>query len=216
MPVPVADGDARLLPCAGVAAGAKPVKFAAVLALVLAMASPAAAHPHVWIETVTTFMVKDGAITGLRVGWAFDEFFSASLLEDFDTNHDRKFDAKEIAAIQKGAFAKTAGQNYFTFVKTGGVPMTGLVAREFSASVAGDSVHYSYVLPFPHPVDPRKAALTVTYYEDTYYIDVAAAPRDAVRFEGDGSLGCSGKVAEDPATTIYFGSVHPLTVFLKC
>ena len=192
------------------------MKFAAILAVLLALASPAAAHPHVWIETVTTFVVKDGAITGIRVGWAFDEFFSASLRDDFDINKDHKFDTKEVAALEKGAFAKTVGQNYFTFIKADGVVMTGLKAREFNATMDGDIAHYSYVLPFAHPIDPRKVALTVTYYEDTYYIDVGPADHDAVRFEGDGSLACKGSVAEDPKTTIYFGSVHPLTVYVKC
>jgi len=193
-----------------------PIAVAVLLLLATGSPSPAAAHPHVWIDAVTTFVVKAGMVTGIRVEWTFDEFFSTTLLDDFDVNRDKRFDAKEIAALEKDAFGRTAAQGYFTFVKVDGAALKGLAAKEFTARVDKGIVHYSYLLPFPHPVDPRKAALTVTYYEDSYYIDVAPAEHGPVRFDGDGSLTCTGTVAEDPKTTIYFNSVHPLTVTLHC
>jgi tRNA threonylcarbamoyladenosine biosynthesis protein TsaE len=179
-------------------------------------ARPALAHPHVWVEAVTTFLVSKGTITGIRVQWKFDEFFSATLFEDFDKNRNKRFDGKEPAELEKGAFEPTARQHYFTYVKVDGKLMKGLHAKEFAPRAEKGIVYYSFLLPFPEPVDPRRSALTVTYYEDTFYVDVAPAEHDAIRFDGDGSLACKGTVAPDPNTTIYFGQVHPLTVSLQC
>lgn len=181
---------------------------------VLAASRPAAAHPHVWIETVTGFIADHGKVSGLRVTWTFDKFFSATLLDDFDSDRDKRFSRKEVGDLEREAFRNTAKQNYFTFVKTDGVLMKGLVPRDFDARVDNGIVTYAFTLPFPQPAEPQR--LSVTYYEDTYYIDVAPAEKGGAVMEGDGSLACSGAVAPDPATTIYFGSVHPLTVTLRC
>ena len=177
---------------------------------------PAVAHPHVWIETTTSFVVAEGTITALRIEWKFDEFFSTSLFDEFDLNHNRRFEPAEITALEQGAFNNTAQQNYFTFIKVGGKKVATQKASEFTARVEGKAVVYSFLLPLAKPVDPRQNVLTVTTYEDTYYIDVAPAPRHAVAFEGDNSLSCKGTVAEDPKTKIYFGSVNPLMITVHC
>src|SRR5262245_10926139 len=36
---------------------------------------PALAHPHVWITAETTVLYENGAFTGLRHRWTFDEFY---------------------------------------------------------------------------------------------------------------------------------------------
>jgi len=187
------------------------------LALAVSLWSlPAAAHPHVWIDTTTSFVVADGTVTALRIEWKFDEFFSTSLFDEFDKNHNHRFEPAEITALEQGAFANTAKQNYFTFVKVGGKKVATLAASEFTARVEGKSVVYGFLLPLAKPVDPRQSVLTVTTYEDTYYIDVAPAAQHPVGFEGDSSLSCKGSVAEDPKTKIYFGSVNPLMITVHC
>ena len=172
-------------------------------------AVPAAAHPHVWITTETKFVAHQGAITGVRVGWTFDEMFSATLFEDFG----KKFGPKEIAELEKTAFRRTEKQNYFTFVKVDGKLLSGLKATEFTASVDKGRVRYQFLLRFPKPVNPRETSISIIYYEDTYYIDVN--PK-TVGMEGDVSLTCKGTIAEDKNTTIYFGMVHPQMVTLHC
>ena len=192
-----------------------------ILALVVVAAcgfwaAPARAHPHVWIDTTTTFLVSEGTITGIRVRWKFDSFFSTTLLDDFDKNRNKRFDGKETAELEKGAFAPTGRQNYFTYVKVDGKLLHGLKAKEFAAHVESGAVFYSFVLGLPEPVDPRRSVLTITFYEDTFFVDIAPAEGEPSRFDGDGSLACKGVVAPDPETTIYFGQVHPLTLTVQC
>jgi ABC-type uncharacterized transport system substrate-binding protein len=177
----------------------------------------AQAHPHVWVDTDTTFVIKDGTVVGLKVGWKFDEFFSSSLLADYDKDHNKHFDAQEIAQIEQKAFNNTALQNYFTFVKVDGVLLKDLKARDFTASVDPKGiVRYQFSLPFPTPIDPKLATVSVTYYEDTYYVDIAPGEKDSVHVDSDGSLSCTGSVAPDMTTTIYYGTIHPNSVILHC
>ena len=46
--------------------------------------APAAAHPHVWITDVTTFVFEGRQLVGLRHRWTFDEFFGSFVIEEHD------------------------------------------------------------------------------------------------------------------------------------
>ncbi len=196
--------------------GPKRIFRAALVVGLTAWAFPAFAHPHVWIDAITTVVVAKGMVTGIKVEWVMDTFFSETLLKDFDLNKNHKFDKNEVADLEREAFSNTAKQSYFTFVKADGVIVKTQKPKEFNAWIDKDVAHYTFLIPFAKPVDPKASALTVTYYEDTYYIDVGPPKADAVRFEGDGSLSCTAHVAEDPKTLIYFDSVHPLMVSVHC
>ncbi len=50
---------------------------------------PAAAHPHVFIDTGLEFIVDEaGQLTHVRVTWAYDELYSLLLLEDMQLDQD--------------------------------------------------------------------------------------------------------------------------------
>jgi ABC-type uncharacterized transport system substrate-binding protein len=42
---------------------------------------PAAAHPHVWINDVTTFLFKDRQLVAIDHRWQFDEIFSSFVIQ---------------------------------------------------------------------------------------------------------------------------------------
>jgi ABC-type uncharacterized transport system substrate-binding protein len=42
---------------------------------------PAAAHPHVWINDVTTFLFKDRQLVAIDHRWQFDEIFSSLVIQ---------------------------------------------------------------------------------------------------------------------------------------
>ena len=49
----------------------------AVALLSGALATPAQAHPHVWITYETTVIYEKGTFVGVRHKWSFDEFYTA-------------------------------------------------------------------------------------------------------------------------------------------
>ncbi len=171
------------------------------------------AHPHVWIYAKTTFLIHNKTVTGIIVEWEFDDFYGNTLIADFDKNRNYRFEAKEIKALKRKAFQKTAHQNYFTFVKINGKLMRRLVPTEFHASIDYGKVNYRFALHFPKPVNPRHSRVTVTYYESSYYIDVTG---DKVSEKSDGSLVCTSDIVEDSSVTIYYNSINPLMATLRC
>jgi ABC-type uncharacterized transport system substrate-binding protein len=74
----------------------------AALAPVLLMAggiAPAAAHPHVWITAVTTFVFEDRQLVGVRHRWTFDEFFGSFVIEEHDLDGDNAWCLRAIEAF---------------------------------------------------------------------------------------------------------------------
>ena len=72
----------------------------ACLGLALLLSTPAAAHPHVWIDyEVKVIGAKDG-VTKLRFTWRLDAMFTAMVKEDFKL--------KDISE-EKSAFIKKSG-----------------------------------------------------------------------------------------------------------
>ncbi len=51
-------------------------------------ASHVEAHPHVFVDTDLEVVVEKGVVTGVRMTWAYDEFFTLLILEDMGLDPD--------------------------------------------------------------------------------------------------------------------------------
>ena len=91
----------------------------AAAALVLAGATAAFAHPHVWVTYETTVVYDKGTITGLDHVWAFDDMYTAMAIEGLDKNKDGTYDREELAELAKVNLEGLKDFDYFTFGKLG-------------------------------------------------------------------------------------------------
>lgn len=56
-----------------------------MVAAMLGLATPAAAHPHVFVDTVFSFVFDgQGRLSAIRLGWRYDALYSLLLTEDND------------------------------------------------------------------------------------------------------------------------------------
>lgn len=195
---------------------------AALAALLLAAfgvsggAGPARAHPHVFINNIVTFVFEAERVTGLRLEWQFDEVFSATLIQDFDRDGNGRFDESEVAEIQENAFSNLRDYGYFTYLWLEGRPFPVTAVEDFHASLDGERVAYSFLVPLPEPVDPREVSIRAAVYDSEYYVEVVLDAFDPVRFEGASRAPCSFKIAEDSANAYYYGLVYPEQITLEC
>lgn len=190
----------------------------AMLALLsgLATAAPAQAHPHVWIDNRIAFVFEGEAVTGLRLTWRFDEFFSDGLITDFDTDADGAFSPEEVAALQEGAFSALKDYHYLSRVWIGDVVFDPQEVADFTARLEDRAVVYSFVIALPEPADPRQVAIAAAVYDAEYYIEVLLAEQDPVTIEGAAGSGCRTEIQDDEQNAYYFGMVYPQNVSLRC
>jgi len=190
---------------------------AALIALGLLLAAlPVAAHPHVWIDNATTFVLRQGKIVAIRLEWTFDEIFGDGIIDQFDKNKDKKFDAKELAALEQGAFANLREFDYFTHLSVDDKELPTKSVTGFAARIVKGKLVYSFTVPVDPPVDPLKRRVVLGVYDSTYFVDLQPGGRESVRFEGAEGMDCRTQLAENTKKPIYGGQVFPLEMFLTC
>ncbi len=192
--------------------------FGALCLFVLSTVLPQTgyAHPHIWIDVVTTFQFNAGKVTSLKVRWAFDEFFSAGIIHEFDTDKSGTFDATETEALRRGAFEATQEDSYFTHVKVNGKRVRLNNAQGYTVKILQTTLVMEFVAPLPEPVDPSADKLTVSVWDNTYYVDVAFDKIDPARFAGEQRGFCTFRISKDEKNPIYFSSVYPDMLELIC
>lgn len=191
-------------------------RFSLAALLTFLVAMPAGAHPHVWIDAVVTLAFKDGRIVAVRQEWTFDEVFGSAIIDQFDRNKDKKFDAKELAALEQGAFANLREFNYFTHLSVDDRDVPSKTVTDFTARVEKGKLVYSFTVPVEAAVDPLKSRVVLGLYDSSYFVDIQTGDRSAVKYEGNGAIDCRTQLAENMRKPIYGGQVFPMEMFLTC
>jgi ABC-type uncharacterized transport system substrate-binding protein len=189
---------------------------AVLAALLLAAAGPAAAHPHVWVDNVLTFVFDGDRLTSLRLTWSFDEFFGTAIIRRFDENRNSRFEPAENDKLQASAFAALKEYGYFTHIEIDGKPVTVDSVRGFQASVRSNQLVYDFTVPLPAPVDPATAAISVSIYDESYFVEASLDANDPVRFDGMTPGRCSFAVRDGEGGAQAFGVAPFQTVTLSC
>jgi ABC-type uncharacterized transport system substrate-binding protein len=180
-------------------------------------AAPAAAHPHVFIESKLAFVFDAGKVTALRLNWVFDDVFSDSLLTQFDADGDGTFDALESNAVGEGVLPNLKMFHYFTYVFVDGKELDPIDPTEFGASVDDKRVvTFHMTVPLPQPVDPRTAALAAEVYDSEYYVQVDLAQQGSVSLENADDVPCSATLRDDTKRAYFGGVVIPQEISLQC
>ncbi len=186
------------------------------LVAIVGAASDAGAHPHVWIDTVATFVFERGKVVSIKLEWTFDEFFSESLLDSIHPKKKGTLDAKEIKELYEKDFTNLKNYDYFIHLRLGGKKLPIREVSDFSAAVLKGRVVYRFTVRLPSPVDPVATGIALGVYDESYYVEVAFAKEEPIRFEGGPDGACRYDVHEDRSTPIYYGMVFPQQVRLDC
>jgi ABC-type uncharacterized transport system substrate-binding protein len=159
----------------------------------LVLASGAAnAHPHVWI-TATSELVygPDGALTGVRHAWTFDDMFSSYALQGLETKTKGVYTREELAPLAQTNVESLKEYAFFTFAKADGKKEKFLEPIDFFLEYKDTALTLHFTLPLKAPVKPKQLALEV--FDPTYFIDFALDDKDPIKLVG-APAGCQLKV----------------------
>ncbi|MER8505328.1 DUF1007 family protein [Mesorhizobium sp. M0894] len=172
------------------------------VALLLASAGAASAHPHVFAEAKLDLTVgPDRMVKSLRHLWRFDDLFSSTVLMEFDKNSDLVLDAKELDEVALTVHASLAEYNYFQMVTLNGKDVTMAPPPKFSVSYENDRLVVQFET---QPKDPLALAgkVSIGVYDPTFYTAIDFTDDDKIAVAGLPE-GCSRAVVRpDPDTAI--------------
>src|ERR1700730_11700032 len=160
--------------------------FALVAAFQVASAIDAGAHPHVWV-TVKSELVyaPDGAVTGVRHAWTFDDMFSTFAIQGIEGKNKGQFTREELAPLAKVNVTSLKEYDFFTYAKANGKPL------EFNEPPAGYYLEFNpkdtvltlhFTLPLKAPVKTKDIILEV--YDREFFVDFSFAEKDPAKLVG--------------------------------
>jgi ABC-type uncharacterized transport system substrate-binding protein len=129
------------------------------------------AHPHVFVNNKTTIVFTDGMLQGVRFIWTFDDMFSTMILADYNPRHAEQFTAAQVKALKAGAFDNLENYHYFVAIAVGKKQVSHFTIEQFTPSVTeGKKLVYSFFIPLKVHVLPTEQTVSITVYDDSYYV----------------------------------------------
>lgn len=131
------------------------------------------AHPHHWIDVFAEWQFDTkGLISGVKLRWLFDDYYSVLLVDDAATT------GEELQAILNKILSNTAKHHYFLQIEhKGGEARIG-THEEATIGVRDHRIEIEFLLPITVPLDPRQNDIVYRIAEPTYYFEMLHAEQD--------------------------------------
>ena len=172
--------------------------FGAALFLYALANTPALAHPHVWIDMQSDFVMgADNTLDAVTVTWTFDEFYTAFAVEEFKKQPDGNFAAKDLASLLDINLKNLKEWDYFIQIKQNGksLPLGAAkpVGTSYDTKLGRLTIIFTVSLAKPATPTPQ-APVLLRIYDPTYYISIdyikPTPQQPPVRLTGEAASTC--------------------------
>jgi ABC-type uncharacterized transport system substrate-binding protein len=162
----------------------KPTRALACAALLLSLSiERAEAHPHVWVTLHSEILYSaEGAMTGIRHAWAFDDMFSAYALQGIHHAKKGEYTRQELASLAQLNVDSLKEYDYFTFARADGKKMKFGPPVDYWLEYKNPALILHFTLPLTAPV-PAKA-MQVEVYDPSIFVDFEFAKQTPVSLSG--------------------------------
>lgn len=170
---------------------------AALLAMAgapLLAATPAAAHPHVWVSVETMVVYDKGTITGFRHRWSFDELYTTMAIQGLDANNDGNYDRKELSELAQVNIDGLKDFEYFTQAKLGGQPLKIAAPKDYYLDYKDGVLTLNFELPLAQPVLAEADGFSFAVSDPSFFIAFDLAKDKPVRLSEGAPSGCQAQV----------------------
>jgi ABC-type uncharacterized transport system substrate-binding protein len=154
-------------------------------------------------------------LAGIKVRWEFDDMFAGMIAEDHDLNRNGKFETVEVQEVKEKAFSFISKHSYFIFIKIDNVPFQVKFIRDFNAILEDRKLVYEFLIPCHVTATAQVKKVTVASYDPSYYTAIYFTQKEPVKLTAADGFDVKTSLKKDPDTTIYFGMIHPWTLFME-
>lgn len=159
----------------------------ALAALVLtAFASPALAHPHVWVDARSEIVYEDGRIVAVRHIWRFDEMFSAFAIQGLDEDGDGILTREELEPLAEVNVTSLHEYGFFTFLESEGEDAAFGPPEDYWLEHEDELLTLFFTLPLAEPTEPADpgAEIVLDVFDPEYFVAFTLVEDDPVRLTG--------------------------------
>ena len=138
----------------------------------LTFATPAAAHPHIYIDASLEFLVgPGGALTAVRPVWVYDELYSLQLIADLglDADGDGILSDEDAARLLEAESTWDPRYEGDLYGLSGGATLALGPPESFEVSLRDGKITSAHTRPLVTPVDLTADEARWKNYDPYYY-----------------------------------------------
>jgi ABC-type uncharacterized transport system substrate-binding protein len=149
------------------------------LAAGLLAATGACAHPHVWVTMHSDLVYRpDGAITGVRHHWTFDDMFSAFALQGIPHKKKDAYTREELASLAEVNVTSLKEYGYFTRARADNRKLVITDPVDYWLEYKDSALTLHFTLPLQKPVAVKDLMFEI--YDPTWFVDFTYADKNPV------------------------------------
>jgi ABC-type uncharacterized transport system substrate-binding protein len=151
--------------------------------LVLTSADFAEAHPHVWVTFHSEALyTADGAMTGVRHDWTFDDMFSAYALQGIKHAKKGQWTREELAPLAQTNVDSLKEYAYFTYARADGKKLKFADPVDYWLEYRNSALTLHFTLPLKAPASAR--TMQIEIYDPSIFVDFEFAKDKPVSLSG--------------------------------
>jgi ABC-type uncharacterized transport system substrate-binding protein len=168
------------------------------------------------MEARYELVLNQRGLTGFWVEWSFDQYFTGSIMMDYDRDGDGNFDAAETRDVRQNAFSNLANFDYFTFVGTDGGHIGVESVTRFQPRFESQTLIYRFFVPYEIPL-AELSRLVLAAYDPTFFCAISYDPDEPVRIAGSPAPRINVRRRENPDVEIEYlaGDTQPTTTTVQ-
>jgi ABC-type uncharacterized transport system substrate-binding protein len=143
----------------------------AFAALLLSLWSAGAeAHPHVWVTFHSEVLyTADGAMTGVRHAWTFDDMFSAYALQGISHARKGQYTREELASLAQTNVNSLKEYGYFTYARADGRKLKFADAVDYWLEYKNAALILHFTLPLKATASAK--TMQIEIYDPSIFVD---------------------------------------------
>ena len=149
-----------------------------VLALIVALAISAMAHPHVFADVSVVAEFGPGGFTGIKNHWVYDELYSAAMAASM--GYDGKAFSKEANEKLKAAILGPLQEsNFYNYIQIEADFLKAEGVKNFKATMKDGKLVLDFTVKFTVPVTADYTMLVIVVSDPTNYIQMTTDMENA-------------------------------------
>jgi ABC-type uncharacterized transport system substrate-binding protein len=151
--------------------------------LVLTSARLAEAHPHVWVTFHSEVLyAADGAMTGVRHAWTFDDMFSAYALQGIAHAKKGQWTREELSPLAQTNVESLKEYAYFTYARGDGKKLKFSDPVDYWLEYKNSALTLHFTLPLKATAAAK--TMQIEIYDPSIFVDFEFAKDKPVALSG--------------------------------
>jgi ABC-type uncharacterized transport system substrate-binding protein len=169
------------------------VRRPAAAALALALAPPAAAHPHIFVDASARFLMADAdRLEAVRITHLYDPLVSLFVLQDLGFDPFAALAPEAAARLAAEQLALLRASNGFATLSIGALAAETAPVADVAASVEDGRMRVDFTLKLAEPVALDGLDARLAIYDPVYFIAFDLTDEVSV----DGGEGCAAEALD--------------------